>query len=139
MRADAAQDQERGGAKRTVREFVTMFRGLAGTAKQKAILDAYRPAPQDTHHLDCGGSQGVAASFDDAMRKQSLEVKPEPSRLYRGEALSAAMPRGRVLHAVSFKYARGSDLIDGVPSLVEVAVLHKRESSIGARNFDSRG
>jgi DNA topoisomerase VI subunit B len=40
MGAYIARDQDRGREPRTVREFISEFRGLTGTAKQKAVLDA---------------------------------------------------------------------------------------------------
>jgi DNA topoisomerase VI subunit B len=40
MGAYIARDHDRGHEPRTVREFISEFRGLTGTAKQKAVLDA---------------------------------------------------------------------------------------------------
>jgi hypothetical protein len=39
MGAYIARDQDCGREPRTVREFISEFRGLSGTAKQKAVLD----------------------------------------------------------------------------------------------------
>jgi len=40
MAAYIAYEQERDLAPRTVREFISEFRGLSGSAKQKVVLDA---------------------------------------------------------------------------------------------------
>ena len=39
MGAYIARDQDRGREPRTVREFISEFRGLSGSAKQKLLLD----------------------------------------------------------------------------------------------------
>src|SRR5262249_58089797 len=44
MGAYVAQDQEKGREPRTVREFISEFRGLSGTAKQKLVLDEVNAA-----------------------------------------------------------------------------------------------
>lgn len=115
--AYAAQDQERGGPKRTVREFVTTFRGLAGTAKQKAILDATGLSRNTI--ISIAEDRKALRKLHDAMRKHSLEVKPELLG-YIGEKHFRQRCQEAGCFMPSFKYARGSDLIDGVPSLVEV-------------------
>jgi DNA topoisomerase VI subunit B len=115
--AYAAQDQERGGPKRTVREFVTTFRGLSGTAKQKAILGATGLTRNTI--ISIAENRKAMRKLHDAMRTHSLEMKPDILG-YIGEQHFRQRCKEAGCFMPSFKYARSSDLTDGVPSLVEV-------------------
>jgi DNA topoisomerase VI subunit B len=75
--AYVAHDQD-AGRDRTVREFIKEFRGLSGTAKQKAVLEATGLARSSLAALAAGGDIDAAAvgGLLDAMKAHSKKVKP---------------------------------------------------------------
>jgi hypothetical protein len=80
MGAYIARDQDHGRDPRTVREFVSEFRGLSGTAKQKLVLDEVGASrlslPQFFGNGDRVNNSRIAKLLA-AMRRQSKPVKPQ--------------------------------------------------------------
>lgn len=119
-----AHDADRKGrkAERTVRELVAQFRGLSGTAKQKAVLEATgmtrRPlsALVKNRNLD----RKVIARLLAAMQKHSKPVKPAALGMIgrdhlarRFEALGCDMN--------IFNYSKKAGEENGVPFVIETA------------------
>ena len=116
-----SHDADRGRS-RAVRELVAEFRGLHGTAKQKAILGAtgLARAPltalANGHDLD----RAAIAGLLEAMKAGSKPVKP---RLLGsiGRDHFAARFAAAGCEMESFDYRRVMDTTDGVPWVVETA------------------
>jgi DNA topoisomerase VI subunit B len=118
--AYVGHDQD-SGRERTVREFVSEFRGLSGSAKQKAILDHTRLSRATLSSLcqnDAIDRRKVEALLN-AMQEHSNPVKPPLLGIIGSKHM-----QWRFLHAGavmdSFRYAREVNLTDGLPSVVEV-------------------
>jgi DNA topoisomerase VI subunit B len=110
------------GRERTVREFVSEFRGLSGTAKQKAVLEvtgfgrSTLKALVNGHDIDDSKVTELLA----AMCAQSIKVKPQalgiigkPHLSKRFEALGCEQE--------SFTYVCKKEETDGVPWVIETA------------------
>ena len=102
----------------TVRAFVATFDGLSATAKQKAVLDATGLTRATL--ISIARDQRVLRKLLAAMQEASREVKPELLGVM-GEKHFRRRCKEAGCFMPHFRYVRGSDLIDGVPSLVEVA------------------
>src|SRR5262249_23408631 len=63
----------------TVREFISEFRGLSGTAKQRLVLEATRLARSTLSDLVNGNAfePGVVANLLTAMKQHTKPVKPD--------------------------------------------------------------
>ena len=116
-----AHDQDNGNA-RTVRELVGEFRGLSGSAKQKAVLDATGLHRQPLSALAPDNQIDTARIIDllDAMKTNSKPVKPAALGVIgknhfhrRFEVIGCEMK--------SFEYRKVTDTSDGVPWIVETA------------------
>jgi DNA topoisomerase VI subunit B len=116
-----AHDTDR-GRMRTVRELVAEFRGLHGTAKQKAILGSTGLARAPLTALAKGKDldHAAVASLLGLMKINSRPVKP---RLLGsiGRAHLAARFDAAGCEMESFDYRRAMDTTDGVPWIVETA------------------
>ena len=79
MGAYIAQDQDRGREPRTVREFISEFRGLSGSAKQKLVLDEVGASrlslPEFFGNAD-RVNNGRIGKLLTAMHRHSKPVKP---------------------------------------------------------------
>lgn len=110
------------GRHRTVREFVTEFRGLTGTAKQKAVLEAsglWRAPLADLTAGDAIDDVKVAALLA-AMQGQSRPVKPDALGIIGRDHLAARLAAFGVVDE-SFDYRRVTGEDDGRPYVVEAA------------------
>lgn len=116
-----AHDQDN-GRQRTVRELVAEFRGLSGTAKQKAVLNETGLARAPLAQLVNGNSldRGAVGSLLTAMKTRSGPVKPV--RLGGiGRTHFEARFAAAGCQMESFDYKRIMDTTDGVPWIVETA------------------
>jgi DNA topoisomerase VI subunit B len=79
------------GRERLVREFVAEFRGLASTAKQKAVLDSTGLARQPLAVFAKNGSidHDLACSLLEAMQRETKPVKPQMLGVLGKEHLAA--------------------------------------------------
>jgi len=110
------------GRERTVRELVSEFRGLSGSAKQKKVLEATGLARAPLSSLVVNGAvdAGHVGRLLAAMQDNTKPVKPaalgiigkDPFR-QRFEAAGCEME--------SFEYRKVTDTTDGVPWVVETA------------------
>jgi DNA topoisomerase VI subunit B len=111
------------GRARTVREFVSEFRGLSATAKQAAVLDKLGLARAPLERLCAGGKfdKRKIAALLAAMRAASKPVKAKLLGLIGKDHLSRRMAAAGV-EIESFNYSRTFDVTDdGVPCVVEFA------------------
>ena len=116
-----AHDQDN-GRERTVRELVSEFRGLSGSAKQKKVLDVtgLHRAPLSKLVTETGIDNEVVIALLAAMQAHSKPVKPPALGVIgkdhlrrRFEAVGCEME--------SFDYRKVTDTTDGVPWVVETA------------------
>ena len=107
---------------RPVREFVAEFRGLTGSAKQKAVLDAAGLSREPLTRLVNGkniDSDRVKGLLS-AMKSHSSPVKPKQLGSIGRDHLAAKFAAvGAEME--SFIYRRVMDTTDGVPWIVETA------------------
>ena len=128
--AQVAADADN-GRDRTVREFVTQFRGLSGTAKQKAVLEALGLSRAPLSALVSGGAidpVATAALFD-AMKEHSKPVKP---KLLGPIGRDHFEQRCRELGCEmdSFDYRKVEDVDDeGLPCLTEFVFAWRGDSA----------
>jgi len=123
--ACAYLNAERHGAPaRTVREFISEFRGLSGTAKQKAILATLPVARVHLHDLVQNGDvdhQTMAALLA-AMQQESRPVKPDALGVVGEPAMKAWLeqqPGGA--KSVTYTKTAGVDDESGRPFVIETA------------------
>jgi hypothetical protein len=126
-------DQDAGRPRRTVREFISEFRGLTGTAKQKAVLRATGLAMVPLTKLVAGErfDAPLVASLLDAMKAHSRAVKSKQLGLI-GEAHLRACFEAHGCAMKSFKYTK-TLAKDGLPSVVEVAFAACNDQSRSRR------
>ena len=120
--AYAAHDADR-RRDRPIREFVAEFRGLSGSAKQKAVLESLGlvRAPLSDLIADKAVDPVKAASLLRAMQAHSKPVKPALLGAI-GEAHFKARFEGLGCEMESFDYRKVEDYDDeGIPFLIETA------------------
>jgi hypothetical protein len=114
---------ERGSGKaRTVREFVSEFAGLAGTAKQKAVTNEAGLSGAYLHDLVDGGDipSGRASRLLQAMKSASRAIKPSALGVMGQEHLKQKMADDDVAPE-SFRYRKVEGDAGGAPFVLEVA------------------
>jgi DNA topoisomerase VI subunit B len=116
-----AHDEDH-GRERTVREFVEEFRGLARTAKQKAVLEATGLARASLSSLrnHTGVDTDMTGRLLTAMKMSSAPVKPEHLGIIGKDHLYQKFFDG-FCEMASFSYRRTVGTTDGLPWVVEVA------------------
>ena len=104
------------------REFVSEFRGLAGTAKQKKVLQAtgLGRASLSTLRNGDGLDAGLIRSLLAAMRENSAPVKPEQLGII-GKAHLQRRFAAAGCEMQSFDYRRVVGCSDGLPWVIETA------------------
>jgi DNA topoisomerase VI subunit B len=135
MAAYIAHEQDRGPALRTVREFISEFRGLSGTAKQKAVLDAIGASRMslaeffgDGDHINTEDLAKLLA----AMQVLSRPIKPKDLGAIGRDHLLAKFNAAGVAPP-SFEYKKAEIEHDGVPYLIEFAFGYCPENVDGRR------
>lgn len=111
------------GRSMTVREFVSEFRGLSGTAKQAAVLEAIGLARARLSSLCADGDfdKRKVPALLAAMQKHAKPVKPKLLGILGKEHLQTRMADAGVAME-SFDYSRAFDTTDdGLPCVVEFA------------------
>jgi hypothetical protein len=123
MGAYIARGQDQGRAHRTVREFISEFRGLSGSAKQKAVLEEVGAARQSLPEFFGNGDRvnnGRIFQLLVAMRRHSRPVKPIDLGLIGKDHLAGRFEAAGV-NLETFKYQRSLGQSDGVPDVIETA------------------
>jgi DNA topoisomerase VI subunit B len=122
MAAHIAQRQKRGREQFTVRKFISEFRGLTSTAKQKAILEELGLRNMPLAEL-FGSSEHVnhelIAKLHDAMKRRTKKVPARQIGVIGRDHLFA-MFKAAGGHPETFKYLRKFNEIDGVPRVIEI-------------------
>jgi DNA topoisomerase VI subunit B len=116
------------GRERTVREFVSEFAGLSGTAKQKAVLDhlgLQRVALATLRNGDGLNRDNVTALLE-AMKTHSKPVRPLALGIIGREHLAARFEQ-LGCEMETFKYSRVAGGTDNLPALVETAFAWRGE------------
>lgn len=130
-------DRRNGHAERTVREFVSQFRGLTATAKQRSLLaeTGLSRAPlaellvEDGHDFD---HERVAALLA-AMKQHSQPVSPRPLGAIGYTHLKTRFEMLGI-RSGSFEYKKVAELgDDGLPQVTEVAFAALADESEGRR------
>ena len=108
-----------GGEERTVREFVSEFRGLAGTAKQKQLTGDL--AGVHLHDLVAGNEidLGRVETLLAAMKQLSIPPKPAALGIIGEEHMRAWAIRYAGVTEQSFRYKKKLGL-DGLPHILEI-------------------
>ncbi len=122
MGAYITRDIDCGREPRTVREFISEFRGLTGTAKQKAVLDAVggtRVTLPAFYGTDVVDRPRIAALLT-AMRQNSRPVKPLDVGVIGEEHLCARFVAAGA-DEETFRYSRQVVNDDDLPVVVECA------------------
>lgn len=110
------------GRERTVREFVSEFRGLSGSAKQKAVLDATGLSREPLACMVNGNGldRGLVDRLLAAMQASSKPVKPATLGFIGREHLREQFAQVGC-EMESFEYRIIKDETEGVPWVVETA------------------
>jgi DNA topoisomerase VI subunit B len=121
--AYVARDQDQGRTPRTVREFVSEFRGLSGTAKQKLLLEeigASRLSLSDFFGDGDHVNHGRIRKLHAAMQRHSKPVNAKDLGCIGMDHLAA---RFKTVGAdlLTFQYRRMFGQNDGVPDVIEAA------------------
>jgi DNA topoisomerase VI subunit B len=123
MGAYIARDQDHGRDPRTVREFISEFRGLSGSAKQKLVLAEVGAARLLLSEFFGNGDRvnnDRIATLLAAMQRQSRAVKPKDLGLI-GEDHLAVRFEAAGADLATFRYRRTFGETDGVPDVIETA------------------
>jgi DNA topoisomerase VI subunit B len=123
MGAYIARDQDCGRDPRTVREFISEFRGLSGTAKQKLVLEevgaSKRALPEFFGTGDEVNTDAIAKLLA-AMQRQSKPVKSQDLGIIGKEHFASRFETaGADLRA--FRHNRSCGDTDGIPDVIETA------------------
>jgi hypothetical protein len=120
MGAYIARDQDQGREPRTVREFISEFRGLSGSAKQKLVLDEVAAARLSLPEF-FGGDEAntdAIAKLLAAMQKQSRSVKPKDLGIIGKDHFAARLKAVAAdLRTLRYKHSFGE--ADGIPDVIE--------------------
>jgi hypothetical protein len=123
MAAHIARRGKRGREVFTVREFLSEFRGLTGTAKQKAILEevggSHMPLAQFYGTSEQVNNDQIAKLLE-AAKRHSKKVPAQHIGVI-GETHLRTMFEAAGGHLDTFRYRRKFNEIDGVPRVIEVA------------------
>jgi DNA topoisomerase VI subunit B len=116
--------EKNGATPRTVREFVSEFRGLSATAKQKKILAALGLSGVFLHDLVKDGDINRAATLSllEAMQAESKPVKPALLGLIGEDHFRAWFTaQGVELQTMEYRRIAEVDSTTGRPFVVEIA------------------
>ena len=123
MGAYIARDQDRGREPRTVREFISEFRGLSGTGKQKLVLEEVGASKLSLPKFFGAGDEvntDAIAKLLNAMQEQSRPVKPKDLGII-GRDHFAARFKAAGADLRTFRYKVNCGEGDGVPDVIETA------------------
>jgi DNA topoisomerase VI subunit B len=120
--------QERnGGRVRTVREFVSEFRGISSTAKQKQVIGGLKGAY--LHDLIKNGNidEAIIENLLEGMKQISKPPKPTVLGIIGKDHLQSWMVNHAGVSEKSIRYVKKMS-IDGLPHVLEVAFgIHEKE------------
>jgi hypothetical protein len=106
-----------------VREFISEFRGLSGSAKQKLVLEevgaSRLPLPEFFGSGDQVDTDAIAKLLD-AMQQHSKAVKPEDLGIIGKEHFASRFEAAGA-NPRAFRYKRNCGDTDGIPDVIETA------------------
>jgi hypothetical protein len=121
---------EQGGHDLTLREFVSQFRGLSSTAKQKQVTAAFCQKRLsdflEDGHLDGAGIGRLLES----LRGESRPVKPALLGVLGEEWLRSALAEGHGFIGEDCRYFAAKDEEGGLPYVLELALARKEEGRL---------
>ena len=123
MGAYIARDQDRGLEPRTVREFISEFRGLSGSAKQKLVLDEVGASRLSLPQFFGNGDRvndGRIGKLLTAMQRHSNPVNPLDLGCIGRDHLAARFKAAGAAPE-TFQYRRVPGETDGIPDIIETA------------------
>jgi DNA topoisomerase VI subunit B len=135
MAAHLSRDEDQGRAPRTVREFIAEFRGLSGSAKQKAVLQESRLGRQPLAALfiDGIGDEPRIAALLGAMKRHTRPVKPvDLGVVGRDHLLRFCRASGGDPDSYRYRLIVG-ETHDAVPYVVEAGFAAVRDSDATRR------
>lgn len=117
------QERQDGAKARTVREFVSEFHGLSGTAKQKVVTTAAGLAGAYLHDLVDDGDVALdkVGALLAALKQQSRAPKPSALGILGKDHLTQHMVTYRHVGAESVRYKKVEGTARGLPFVLEVA------------------
>lgn len=115
-------DDGKTGRERTVREFVSEFKGLSASAKQKEVLDSIGLSRARLADLVKDGAidSETAVKLLHAMKLATPEVKPKALGIIGKEHFRTKLEAAGC-EMDSFEYKKIHDIDNGVPWLIEMA------------------
>jgi DNA topoisomerase VI subunit B len=123
MGAYIGRDQDQGREPRTVREFISEFRGLSGSAKQKLVLEevgASRLSLPEFFGTGDDVNTAAIAKLLEAMQQHSKAVKAQDLGIIGKEHFASRFEAaGADLRA--FRYKRNCGDTDDIPDVIETA------------------
>lgn len=124
--------EQDGSKPKTVREFVSEFRGLSGTQKQKQVIEGFSGVYLHDLLHDGDINVDIANKLLKAMQEHSKPVKPYTLGLVGEEHIKAWIEKHIKIIPESFSYAkrRGVDKESGgeMPYVIEVAFAVKADT-----------
>ena len=127
-----AAERDRGKKPRTVREFVSEFRGLSATAKQSEVTEGSGLGRAYLHELAGNGKldRHALTQLLEAMTKASRPVKPEGLGVLGEDHFRRRIAADPKASGKTFRYSRQKGLdARGLPYLVECAFAMVEEKS----------
>ncbi|MBA3768306.1 MAG: hypothetical protein H0W99_15275, partial [Acidobacteria bacterium] len=124
--------EKHGASPRTVREFVSEFRGLSATAKQKKILAALGLSGVFLHGLVKDGdiSRAATLSLLEAMQAESKPVKPALLGLIGEDHFRAWFTaQGVELQTMEYRRIAEVDSTTGRPFVIEIAFAARLDNN----------
>lgn len=120
------------GNGRTIREFVSTFRGLSGTGKQKAVTDSAELTGAKLSDLVVADEidKDAVRRLLAAMQAESREVPPAALGVLGREHLSQCLEADGY-EPDTFQYRKAQGTEDGVPWVVELAFAVHRSGFVG--------
>lgn len=121
---------------KTVREFVTEFRGLAGSAKGAAVTKGFKGVYLHDLAKDNDIDMDALTTLLTAMKKNSFPVKGYQLGLIGEDHLKAWAEVNVVVVPTSWQYFKrqGIDDKDGLPFVVEIVFALKADTEKGRRS-----
>jgi DNA topoisomerase VI subunit B len=126
--------REREGARaRTVREFVSEFRGLSSTAKQKQATEGFSRTRLADLVEDGRFDDGAVGQLLARMQELSRPVKPAALGVIGQKHLAAWMVAHAGVALDSVEYGKKQGEHDGLPFVIEFAVGVRQDDNAGRR------
>ena len=118
---------EEGGRDLTVREFVSQFKGLSSTVKQKRVTASVRQRRLSDFLVDGNLDMDSARQLLEAMRAESRPVKAERLGIIGEEALRQRLSIWYELEPGDLNYVLSKGEEAGLPFALEIALARKTE------------